>query len=76
MFLNLTINPAFSLIKECKNDEEFKATIRPFKTVPTNLNTENFINMLNGKISKSIKVKYFDVRKTSSDRSSLHRISN
>ena len=43
-----------------KNDEEFKATIRPFKTVPTNLNTENFINMLNGKISKSIKVKYFD----------------
>ena len=28
MFLNLTINPAFSLIKECKNDEEFKEFVR------------------------------------------------
>ena len=28
MFLNLTVNPAFSLIKECKNDEEFKEFVR------------------------------------------------
>ena len=31
MFLNLTINPAFSLIKECKNDEEFKEFVRKEK---------------------------------------------